>query len=110
VARGVSFIVLALNKSGKSSGTLRPTALRFDAEGLSIDVAFAPPFGRRYGWRSIRRIDDVGDSFVLVPTFGKRIVLPKRAFPDRGREAWAFFAMHGVAGRGPHLQPATARS
>jgi hypothetical protein len=29
-----------------------------------------------------------------VPKTGKRIVLPKRAFPDRGREVEAFFAVH----------------
>jgi hypothetical protein len=35
-------------------------------------------------------------------------VLPKRAFPDRGREVWAFFAAHGVAGRTPERQAVPA--
>ena len=53
----------------------------------------------------IRAIDDIGEVFVLVPKFGKRVVFPKRSFPDGGREAWAFFAAHGVAGRTAAPQP-----
>jgi len=37
--------------------------------------------------RGIRAINDIGEQFVLVPAFGKRLVFPKRSFPDGGREA-----------------------
>jgi hypothetical protein len=73
---------------------LRPTDLRFTDDGLDVDVAFEPPANRHYAWDTIRRIDDVGDAFVVVPKLGKRFVLPKRAFPDHGLEARAFFAAH----------------
>jgi hypothetical protein len=78
---------------------LRPTDLRFSDEGLDFDVAFAPPSNRYYPWRWIRRIEDIGDSFVIVTRLYKRIVLPKRSFPDGGSEAWAFIIAHGVTGR-----------
>lgn len=73
---------------------LRPTDLRFTHDGVDVDVAFEPPANRHYAWDTIRRIDDVGDALVVVPKLGKRLVLPKRAFPDHGLEARAFFAAH----------------
>jgi hypothetical protein len=106
---GLLFIVASLLNIRKTGGTLHPTYLSFDPDGLHID--FSPPSGRRYryAWCWIQRIDDVGESFVVVPRYDKRIVLPKRAFPDHGHEAWAFFAAHDVAGRVARLQPAVAR-
>jgi hypothetical protein len=100
VAVGIAFTAAAFIRSGSSPKTLRPTELRFADAGLNVDVAFEPPAERAYPWSSIRRFDDVGDAYVLIPKRGKRIVLPKRAFPDRGREACDFVAAHGVLARG----------
>jgi hypothetical protein len=96
---GVAFIVLSTRAGAQFPSAERATVLSFSDTGLDVDVAFqrAPP--RHYSWRRIRAIHDIGESFVLVPMFGKRIVFPKRSFPDGGREAEAFFAAHGVAGR-----------
>jgi hypothetical protein len=91
---GLGFVALAWIPDPGIPSALRPTGVRFSDIGLDIDVAFAPPANRHYAWDTIRRIDDVGDAFVIVPKIGKRLVLPKRAFADGGREAKAFFAAH----------------
>jgi hypothetical protein len=105
---GVGYIAVAFMGGAQFASTLRPTDLRFSDDGLDFDVAFAPPSNRYYPWRLIRRIEDVGDSFMIVISRRKRIVLPKRSFPDGGHEAWAFIAAHGVAVRAPQLQIAPA--
>ncbi len=96
---GLSFGATALWPGPKFPAGERATELRFDETGLDIDIAFRGNMPRHFFWRGIRAIHDIGASFVLVPRFGKRIVLPKRSFPDGGREAWTFFAAHGVTGR-----------
>jgi len=96
---GLAFIVLSLRPNAKIPSAERATALRFSESGLDVDVAFRGNLPRHYLWRRIRAINDIGEQFVFVPMFGKRLVFPKRSFPDGGREAAAFFAAHGVAGR-----------
>jgi hypothetical protein len=95
---GVFYIVSSTRARADFPPSVRPTGLHFTADGLDLDVAFEKNPRRRYSWREIRRIDDIGEVFVLVPKFGRRVVLPKRSFPDGGREAWAFIAAHGVTG------------
>lgn len=97
-ASGALFIIFSTRAGANFPSAVRPTGLHFTADGLDLDVAFEPDPRRHYSWREIRRIDDIGAAFVLVPSFGKRVVFPKRAFSDGGREAWAFFAAHGVTG------------
>jgi hypothetical protein len=82
---------------------LRSSDLQFSETGLDFVVIFTGKGARQYSWSRIRSIDDIGECFVLVPKFGSRVVFPKRDFPDGGREAWAFFATHGVAGRTPPI-------
>jgi hypothetical protein len=96
---GVLFIVMGIRPDPKFPSSVRTTGLRFSAAGLDVDVVMEMYPRRHYSWRGIRAINDIGESFVLVPTFGKRVVFPKRTFPDGGREASAFFAAHGVTGR-----------
>ena len=86
----------------------RATQVRFSTRGLDVAIAFGGEELRHYSWRRIRAIHDIGEAFVLVPAFGKRLVFPKRAFPDGGREAAAFFAAHGIAGRRPAVRVAAA--
>ena len=94
-------LMLGSTRAGKGfPPAARPTELRFSENGLDFDVVREKTPQLHYTWRGIRSIDDIGDAFVLVPQFGKRIVLPKRSFPDGGREAQAFFTAHGVTGRG----------
>jgi hypothetical protein len=95
---GVLFIVGSTRAGAQFPPSVRPTGLHFTADGLDLDVAFEKNPRRRYSWREIRRIDDIGEVFVLVPKFGRRVVFPKRSFPDGGREAWAFFTEHDVTG------------
>lgn len=101
---GVLFIFMSLRAGANFPSAERVTELHFSDTGLDVDVAFAPNRLRHHSWRNIRAIHDIGESFVLVPSFGKRLVFPKRAFPDGGREAAAFFAVHGVVGRRPAVQ------
>jgi hypothetical protein len=83
-------------------GVPRPWLLGIGILDIGLaDVAFQRDPPRHYPWRKIRAIHDIGESFVLVPNFGKRLVFPKRSFPAGGREAGAFFTTHGVAGRTP---------
>jgi hypothetical protein len=96
---GALFILMSTRAGAQFPPAVRTTGLRFSADGLDVDVAFEKNPRRHYSWRGIRAINDIGDSFVLVPAFGRRLVFPKRSFSDGGREAWAFFAAHGVAGR-----------
>jgi hypothetical protein len=97
-----ALLILGSTRAGKRfPSAVRATEVRFAEQGLDFDVAFENVPRRYYSWGGIRAINDTGEVFVLVPQFGKRLVLPKRAFPDGGREAWAFFAAHGVAGRTP---------
>jgi hypothetical protein len=105
---GALFIVMSTRAGAGFPSAERSTELRFSADGLDVDVAFARDPLRHYAWRRIRKIHDIGEAFVLVPAFGKRLVFPKRSFPDGGREAWAFFAAHGVAGRVPQPQGVSA--
>ncbi len=107
---GAILIVISMRAGAGFPPAERPTELRFSTDGLDVDVdvAFARDLPRHYPWRRIRAIHDIGESFVLVPTYGKRLVFPKRSFPDGGREAAAFFAAHGVIGRKPAVQPAGA--
>jgi hypothetical protein len=91
---GLIFIGFSWFTDPNIPAVLRPTDLRFTHDGVDVDVAFEPPANRHYAWDTIRRIDDVGDALVVVPKLGKRLVLPKRAFPDHGLEARAFFAAH----------------
>lgn len=95
---GAFYVVSSTRAGADFPPAVRPTGLHFTSDGLDLDVAFEKNPRRRYSWREIRRIDDIGEVFVLVPTFGRRVVLPKRSFPDGGREAWAFIAEHGVTG------------
>jgi hypothetical protein len=95
------FIAASLRPDAKIPSAERSTVLQFSETGLDVDVAFQRNLPRHYSWRGIRAVNDIGEQFVLVPVFGKRLVFPKRSFPDGGREAWAFFAAHGVAGRTP---------
>jgi hypothetical protein len=98
---GVAYIAFS-TRAGKDFPTaVRPSGVRFSAEGIDVDVPFVKDPRRHYSWRGIRRIDDIGEAFVLVPTFGHRVILPKRSFPDGGHEAWAFFVANRVAGRTP---------
>jgi hypothetical protein len=101
---GVLFIFMSLRAGANVPSAERVTELHFSDTGLDADVAFAPNRLRHYAWRNIRAIHDTGEAFVLVPSFGKRLVFPKRAFPDGGREAGAFFAAHGVVGRRAAVQ------
>jgi hypothetical protein len=105
---GALFILMSTRAGARFPPAVRPTGLRFSAAGLDVDVAFEKDPRRHYSWRGIRAIHDIGESFVLVPAFGKRLVFPKRSFPDGGREAWAFFAAHGVAGRVSQPQAVSA--
>jgi hypothetical protein len=98
---GVAFIAFSMRAGRGFPEAVLPSGLRFSAQGLDVDVPFVKDPRRHYSWRGIRRIDDVGESFVLVPTFGKRVVITKRSFPDGGHEAWAFFTANHVAGRTP---------
>jgi hypothetical protein len=95
---GVLYIVISTRADANFPPSVRPTGVRFSAAGLDLDVAFEKNPRRHYSWREIRRINDIGEVFVLVPKFGRRVVFPKRSFPDDGREAWAFFTEHGVTG------------
>jgi hypothetical protein len=79
--------------------TVRPCELRFSDTGLEIDVASAGPSTVRYPWDAIDAIDDAGETFVLIPKRGARVVMPKSAFSDGGTQARAFFIAHGVTGR-----------
>jgi hypothetical protein len=108
VITGVLFILMSLRAGPNFPPAERATNVRFSPDGLDVDLALAPNHQRRYSWRNIRAIHDTGESFVLVPAVGKRIVLPKRSFPDGGGEAAAFFAAHGVIGRKPAVQSFTA--
>lgn len=105
---GVLFILMSLRAGPGFPPAERATNLRFSADGLDVDLAFAPNHLRHYSWQRIRAIHDTGEAFVLVPAYGKRVVFPKRAFPDGGGEAAAFFAAHGVIGRKPAVQSVTA--
>ena len=96
---GIGFVALAFHPKTRSSKVVRAVEVRFADDGLHIDVAFALPMERMYRWGDILRIDDIADAFVLIPRFDLHVVMPKRAFPGYGTEAWAFFAAHGVAGR-----------
>jgi hypothetical protein len=98
---GLIFIAMSMRPNAKIPSAERSTVLQFSETGLDVDVAFQRNPSRHFSWRGIRAINDIGEHFVLVPMFGKRLVFPKRSFPDGGREAWAFFAAHGVAGRTP---------
>lgn len=98
---GALLVVFAMRAGVGFPPADRPTELRFSAAGLDVDVASARAGPHHFPWRRIRAIHDIGESFVLVPTYGKRLVFPKRSFPDGGREAAAFFAAHGVVGRTP---------
>lgn len=95
----VAFIAMSTRPGPQLPSVERATELRFSETGLDVDLAFAGNVPRNYPWRRIRAIHDTGTSFVLVPAFGKRIVFPKRSFPDGGREAEAFLDAHGIAGR-----------
>jgi hypothetical protein len=98
---GFAFIAFGMWAGKGFPSAVLPSGLRFSAEGIDVDVPFVKEPRRHYSWRGIRRIDDIGESFVLVPTFGKRVVITKRSFADGGREAWAFFTANHVAGRTP---------
>jgi len=98
-ACGALFIIMSTRAGPQFPPAVRPTGLHFTAAGLDLDVAFEKNPRRHYSWREIRAIHDIGEAFVLVPKFGRRVVFPKRSFPDDGREAWAFFAAHGVTAR-----------
>ena len=108
VALGVCYVALAFTKAGANTATLRPFEVTFSNFGMIVEMpgTILVKSLKSYSWRSICRVDDMGDSLVIIPWFKQRIVLPKRSFPDRGREAWAFFAAHGVAGRIMPAQPA----
>lgn len=95
---GVLSIVTSTRAGAEFPPSVRPTGLHFTAGGLDLDVAFEKNPRRHYSWREIRRIDDIGEVFVLVPKFGRRVVFPKRSFPDGGLEAWTFVTEHGVTG------------
>ena len=95
----IAFIAMSTRPGPQIPSVERATELRFSEAGLDVDIAFAGNIPRHYPWRRIRAIHDIGASFVLVPRFGKRIVFPKRSFPDGGREAWAFLTAHGVTRR-----------
>jgi hypothetical protein len=101
---GLLLIAVSLRPDAKIPSAERSTVLQFSESGLDVDVAFQRTPSRHYSWRGIRAINDIGEHFVLVPVFGKRLVFPKRSFPDGGHEAWAFFAAHGVAGRTPRKE------
>jgi hypothetical protein len=94
---GTLLAVLRPAKSGIPL-VLRPAELRFSETGIDVLGAFSGKPSHHYSWRGIRAINDIGEWFVLIPTFGTRVVIPKRDFSDGGREAWAFFAAHGVIG------------
>jgi hypothetical protein len=98
-ASGAFMVISSMRTRTDRPQSVRPTGLHFTSNGLDLDVAFERDPRRHYSWREIRRIDDIGEVFVLVPKFGRRVVFPKRSFPDGGREAWAFFTEHGVRGR-----------
>lgn len=98
---GLAWIAMSLYPGKAFPQAVMPSGVRFSATGLDVDVPFVKDPRRHYSWRGIRRIDDIGEAFVLVPLFGKRVVMPKRSFPDAGHEAWAFFTANGVAGRMP---------
>jgi hypothetical protein len=95
----VAFLVFSTRPGPQFPSVERANRLHFSEAGLDVDMAVAGNVARHYPWQRIRAIHDTGSSFVLVPQFGRRIVFPKRSFPDGGREAEAFFAAHGVAGR-----------
>lgn len=106
LAFGVLYIGFAWIPTKNAPAVLRSSELQFSDTGLDVVVIFTGKGARRYLWRQIRAIDDIGECFVLVPKFGTRAVFPKRDFPDGGREAWAFFEQHGVAGRTPSVTAA----
>jgi hypothetical protein len=103
VVCGVILMAFSLYAGKDFPSSVRPTGLHFSEDGLDLDVAFEKNPRRHYSWGQIRTIDDIGESFVLVPKYGKRAVLTKRSFPDGGNEAWAFFTAHGVSGRRPSV-------
>lgn len=100
---GLAFIAVSLRPDAKIPSAERSTVVQFSETGLDVDVAFQRTLPRHYSWSGIRAINDIGEQFVLVPVFGKRVVFPKRSFPDGGREAAAFFTAYGVAGRRPAI-------
>jgi hypothetical protein len=95
---GCAFIALSLRPDPNEPPLLRPIELRFGDDGIDVDVAYAQPPSRHYAWNKLRAIEDIGEALVLIPTFGTRVVFPKRNFPDGGSEALSFFAAHGIAG------------
>jgi hypothetical protein len=97
---GVGYIAFSMRAGKGFPAAVLPSGLRFSAAGLDVDVPFVKNPRRHYSWRGMR-IDDIGELFVLVPSFGKRVLIPKRSFPDGGHEAWAFFTANRVAGRTP---------
>jgi hypothetical protein len=100
---GLLYIAAAWLPSKAAPPVLRSSELQFSDAGLDVVVIFTGKGARHYSWSRIRAVDDIGECFVLVPKFGARVVFPKRDFPDGGREAWAFFAARGVAGRTPSV-------
>ena len=90
------FIALSLRPDPNEPPLLRPIELHFSDDGLDIDVAYAQPPVRHYAWNKLRAVEDIGEAFVLIPTFGTRVVFPKRNVPDGGSEALSFFAAHGL--------------
>lgn len=106
LASSLSLMYSSFQPLTSTAGSPRPTDVAFSEDGLTIEVAFSAPYVRHFPWSALRRIDNLGDAFMVVPKFKKPFVLPKRSFPDGGREAQAFFDAHGVQGR--NLTPAFA--
>ncbi len=104
---GVAYIAMSMRAGKGFPSVVLPSGLHFSGTGIDLDVPFVKDPRRHYSWHGIR-IDDIGEVFVLVPSFGKRVVIPKRSFPDGGREAWAFFTANHVAGRTPLATPVRA--
>ena len=105
VVFGLVWIAMGFYPGKAFPEAVLPSGVRFSATGIDVDVPFMKDPRRHYSWRRIRWIDDIGESFVLVPSWGKRVVIPKRSFPDGGHEAWAFFVANHVEGRHAQLLP-----
>jgi hypothetical protein len=67
--------------------------------GIDVATAFTGKPARHYPWATFRSVRDTGSVLLLVPKFGKQIVIPKRCLDDDGKGLLHAFETHAVATR-----------